>query len=558
ANRGTGGLVRLAESSAAQAAERTVFARKTSGLVKELGAFESFSINLISLGPGPAYGLFLIILLFVSGANLMQATLLAALVGIPVLVAYAIMSIEMPRSGGEYVYASRLLHPYFGFVSGMSRVLNVILYAAILPYWFVTLSLGPGLASWGSVVGDAGFTSLGSALTANTPTTNTTWIVLIGEVLTLALMVLWIAMKPRLAFRIFSILLILELAGLVTALVLLFAAGHTGFVNAVNAFMASQGYTGNYYADVSNFGATNFGAYGADFSHTLIFVPLVFAFYYMFAGAPSYIAGEFRRTSRSISLGMAVSFSLAVAFAAAIVFAFEAIVGMDFLNGSVGLSYGFGTSTDPTPLPFAPGLTALPNLVAGRNPILLAVMFLGSVSWYILWLILGLYIFSRFALSFSLDRLFPMWLGNVSRRTHQPWTGIVVVSLIGAILLPLVTLYYNFVYLPSIFLLFFLPMVTVALTSVSLVRLGLQKHRTGYVAAGLLATAATVASGYLVSTLPLLGEAAGFTPSNQTTGYVTILLVFVGSAIWYWGARWFHLRKHAVDISMAFKALPPD
>jgi hypothetical protein len=63
-----------------QTAERAVFARKTSGLVKELGAFESFSINLISLGPGPAYGLFLIILLFVTGANLMQATLLAALV----------------------------------------------------------------------------------------------------------------------------------------------------------------------------------------------------------------------------------------------------------------------------------------------------------------------------------------------------------------------------------------------------------------------------------------------------------------------------------------------
>ena len=84
--------------------EKTVFARKTSGLVKELGAFDSFAINLISLGPGPAFALFLTILVFVPGVNLMWATLAAALVGVPVVATYALMAIEMPRSGGDYVY----------------------------------------------------------------------------------------------------------------------------------------------------------------------------------------------------------------------------------------------------------------------------------------------------------------------------------------------------------------------------------------------------------------------------------------------------------------------
>src|SRR5439155_667961 len=156
---------------------------------------------------------------------------------------------------------------------------------------------------------------------------------------------------------------------------------------------------------------------------------------------------EFRRTSKSISRGMAVSFGLAVAFAAAIVYAFESVVGMDFLNGSVALStWFFEGGSDPRILPFASGLTALPNFVAGGNPILLGIMFLGSVSWYILWLILGLYIFSRYALSFSI----------------------------------------------------------------------------------------------------------------QMMSYGTIIIVFVGGAIWYFGARAFHLRRHGVDISMAFKELPPD
>ncbi len=548
----------MSVSTEQASAERTVFARKTSGLVKELGAFESFSINLISLGPGPAYGLFLVILLFVTGANLMQATLLAALAGIPVIITYAIMAIEMPRSGGEYVYASRLLHPYLGLVGGVSRILNVLIYAAILPYWFLIFSVGPGLASWGAVSGNSGMANLGLSLIPG-PTVNNTLILVIGEILTLIIMVLWIAMKPRLAFRIFSALLILELAGLVVALSLLFIAGHNGFVSAVNTFMTSQGYSGNYYNDVSSYGVTAWGAYGSSFTNTVIFVPLVFAFYYMFGGAPSYIAGEFRRTARSVTRGMAVSFALAVAFAVAIVYAFESIVGMNFLNGSVALSvYFYGGATDPIPMASSSGLTALPNLVAGGNQVLLGLMFLGSVSWYALWIILGLYIFSRYSLSFSLDRLFPRWMGNVTRRTHQPWSGIVVVSVVGLILLPLVVYYYSNIYTPFVFLLFFLPMITVGLTSLSLVSLGIRKKRIGYEIIGAVSFFVTVVSAYLVSTLPLLGGAVSFTPSNQTTGYVSVLGVFVGSALWYWGARNFHRLKHGVDIALAFKELPPD
>src|SRR5207245_4934208 len=100
---------------------------------------------------------------------------------------------------GDYVYSSRLLHSSLGFVGGLARVLNASVYAAILPYWFVTFSLGPGLASWGSVVGDSGIANIGTTLTSNT-----TWIVVIGEILTAAVRFLWIVLKPRVAFAIFS------------------------------------------------------------------------------------------------------------------------------------------------------------------------------------------------------------------------------------------------------------------------------------------------------------------------------------------------------------------
>jgi glutamate:GABA antiporter len=537
----------------------TVFARKSSGLVKELGAFESFSINLISLGPGPAYGLFFTILLFVTGANLMDATLIAALIAVPIVITYTILSVEMPRSGGEYVYSSRLLHPYFGFVAGAARMMNVIIYAAVLPYWFVTLSVGPGFGAWGSITGNSTLLNWGNWLSLGLPTLNTFYVVVIGELLTVIVMVLYIVLKPRPAFRIFSALLILELLGLATSVILLADLGHTGFVNTVNQFMVNQGAPAGAYQYLANYGATNFGAYGSSWTNTLEFVPLIFAFYFMFSTAPSYIAGEFRRSSRTVRLGMTVSFLLAVLFSVLLVFEFEQVVGMNFLNGAASQLYTGAYTGNPSDyLPFAAGLTSFPMMAAHGNNFLIGIIFLGSITWYALWVILGLYIFSRYALSFSLDRLFPRMMSTTTRSTHSPITGILTISILGLILLPLMAYNYTALYTPFVFLLFFLPMITVSLTSLALLRLGMIQHKPKYTVAGGVSFVITAVAAYFVTTLPLLGSAAGFTSSNMQTGYLTVVLILVLSAAWYFGARWYHKSKSGLDISLAFKELPPD
>jgi amino acid transporter len=535
--------------------ERTVFARKTSGLVKELGAFEAFSINLISLGPGPAFGLFLVVLLFVTGANLMVATLLGALIGIPTVLSYTLMAVEMPRSGGEYVYASRLLHPYAGVLAAFGRMMNVTVYAAVLPYWFLTLSVAPGLGAWGAFNGNSTLVKWGTQLFAGLPGANLPLVVAVGEIVTIVTMILWVVMKPKLAFRIFSGLLILEILGLLVSVGLLLAMGHTGFVNAVNNFMGDP----TYYRTVSAYGAT-FGPYGSSTTNSLVFVPLIFAFYFMFTNAPNYIAGEFKRSKRSITLGMTVSFILAVVFSVLIIYTFEQVVGMNFLNGAVATSvYGIlPSSPSITPLPFGAGLTSLPNFAAHGNNVALGIIFLGSASWYLLWIILGLYIFSRYALSMSLDRLFPVALSSVTRRTHSPWAGIVTVSILGLVLFPLLVYYPSTLYTPLVFLLFFLPMVTVSLTSLSLARLGVKTHRPAYTAAGIVSFLVTSLAAYLVTTLPLLGTAAAFTSSNKETGAIAVAVIFVGAGVWYAVARLYNRQSRGIDIALAFKELPPD
>jgi amino acid transporter len=257
---------------------------------------------------------------------------------------------------------------------------------------------------------------------------------------------------------------------------------------------------------------------------------------------------------------MAWSYGLCLLFSVLIVVAFEQVVGGNFLNGSMASSTWFlpAPPTPPAYLGFSPALSSLPMLAAHGNPVLIAIMFLGTAVWYPLWIILGFYIFSRYALSYSLDRMLPRGLSAVSRSSHSPYAGIVTIGVVGIVLLPLLTYYYATFYTPFIFLLFFLPMVTVSLTGLSLARLGIRERRPAYAAAGIVAFVVTAVSAYLVATLPVLGSAAGFTTSNEATGYGTVIVLVIVAAAWYFGVRLLQRRRTGLDIALAFKELPPD
>lgn len=74
------------------------------------------------------------------GPDVLPAFLLAALPAILAACAYAILGSAMPRAGGSYIYASRGLNPYLGFIAsfsqwfGLSIAIGVISYV-IIPFF---------------------------------------------------------------------------------------------------------------------------------------------------------------------------------------------------------------------------------------------------------------------------------------------------------------------------------------------------------------------------------------------------------------------------------------
>ena len=89
------------------------------------------------------------------GPYVLPAFLFAAIPAIFAALAYSILASAMPRAGGSYLYASRAIHPYWGFVAsfsqwfGLSIVIGVISYVVVPFFRDVAVALEwTVLADW--------------------------------------------------------------------------------------------------------------------------------------------------------------------------------------------------------------------------------------------------------------------------------------------------------------------------------------------------------------------------------------------------------------------------
>src|SRR5208282_387205 len=106
---------------------KQVFVREATGLVREFNALDSFGFQFGGIVTVVGISTLFISFSFLLGANIVYSLLIL----LPVLLLYYIvetqLSIVMPRSGGDYVFTSRILHPAIGLVSGWVQTFLLIL-----------------------------------------------------------------------------------------------------------------------------------------------------------------------------------------------------------------------------------------------------------------------------------------------------------------------------------------------------------------------------------------------------------------------------------------------
>ena len=86
------------------------------------------------------------------GPYVLPAFLFAALPAILAGLAYAILASAMPRAGGSYIYASRGLSPYLGFVASFSQWFALCIAIGVVSYVLVPFIRDIAIAAeWSSV-----------------------------------------------------------------------------------------------------------------------------------------------------------------------------------------------------------------------------------------------------------------------------------------------------------------------------------------------------------------------------------------------------------------------
>lgn len=379
----------------------SVFVRNATGLVRELSPFDAF--NLVFSAVLIPVGITQVLSFaptFWPGANV----LLSFLFSIPLVLCFGLVylyfTVAMPRSGGDYVWVSRVLGPGIGFLANLSLT---FVFTTWISFNFTTM-MTLMVPSLGYV---AGFAWNPDQLTQ----------FLIATVLTIVFAALMLLGTRRVA-RYMLITFAIVWLGMAVWLIGLAITGNNGFVANFNAH---SGMTLNAVTSAATKAGYSAGT-GIDWVGTTFAIIYAFQVFTGFQWT-GYFAGEIknvRRTATTSIIGALVISAVLYVLATFLVYN-----TYGFSNFGSIVYLGFNTSNSS--LGFAPYLPSLVKFLAlpGFLQIFVVACFVLSVLW---WTPTGFLIATRNLFAWSFDRIAPSGVAEVNDRLHTPVVATIVVA----------------------------------------------------------------------------------------------------------------------------------
>jgi amino acid transporter len=130
------------------ATQQDVFIRQSSGLTRQVSARDA--LMYCAMNPGLLYALVYIVWApaFFPGAHMGIGVLFVLLI-FPIAGLYWYFSVSMPRSGGEYIYISRTLHPALGLFSSFVISITALSWTGQIQDWWIRWGLADAIRSVG-------------------------------------------------------------------------------------------------------------------------------------------------------------------------------------------------------------------------------------------------------------------------------------------------------------------------------------------------------------------------------------------------------------------------
>jgi len=390
-----------------------LFLRDATGLVRELATLDAYvlSLSIVSLGGGSAATL--ILLGLYPATDLPIAFTLGLIPAIAFTVVYSIMTAAFPRSGGDYVWMSRIGGAAIGFSISLAMELWLFFICAAQA-WFVTwVGVPSTLVAMGLIFKVQYLAEWSSAITSSN------LVAFIVASIVVILGALFCTLGARVYARIQKALWVYGMLGMAVWIGLLLTSTHAAFVSSFNSLMAG---TASYEGIVKAAADQGF-LKPIDIGTTLIAaIPLSWGMYAGF-NYPVYLSGETKNVTRSVPIALTASILTSWVFFVAILGLAGNVFGMDFMYAISSLS---AAGSPAYTLPFGPSISFLISVLT-TNPFLVFVACSSLVVWWFMILPPFYMTGSRVIFAWSWDRLVPGKLADVHERLHSPMLAIMLV-----------------------------------------------------------------------------------------------------------------------------------
>src|SRR2546430_2811739 len=417
------------QSKSSSTPSSSLYVRQSSGLVREASVIDAIIFNAVfsaPVGATLAFGIFYALGSF-PGADIVQALLIAFVVNIPVVIMMSMMASAMPRTGGDYVWISRILHPSVAVFSNFAAAISALIGAAFWARSFAVLALGPALAVLGAVTQNNGLINAGNAV-SGTDATGQWWTFGLGLAL---IIILAIAMSAgtKTSLRVQNVCWIIASLGTFLAFIALLISSNTSFTANFNAFARPFTHSANSFQAIQTAAAKIGFVFtgGHQFSSTLPVVAIIMTFM-MWNWWSVYLAGELKsagnlRRQLSIMIGALVWDSLFMIIGVLLLYhtaSEQFIASINALAGTPGYL-----------LPVAPFYNLMASIAANNSvfALLIAVSF---IFWNLPAMFPNTFMPVRTIFAWSFDRILPSRLSDVNERTRAPIPAIIVASIIVA------------------------------------------------------------------------------------------------------------------------------
>jgi APA family basic amino acid/polyamine antiporter len=539
---------------------KEVFVRKSTGLVRPFGFRDILIIAMgaINLGSGTLL-VYSTSLAFAPSYNYVLSLFIAFILNLFVVLAYAMITIIMPRSGGDYVFVSRNISPTLGFANNFFWTVISILGIAWNALFMATTAVSASLAVGGSVMKSSYLTSLSQVAT------QPLWTFVIGVVTMLFIMAVMIAEVKWLK----AINLVTFVIGMITVvawIVILGTTSQSSFVASFNSFAQPYTNSSNSYqaliATAESNGMTISSSFGVILTGTLITLPVSF-FTLGGANIVNFFSGEIKEVNKNVTWA-----TVAALF---VIFAFNALIGVALFSSAgynfiASISYLAFNSPTHYPLPTSPYLPLIVE-IASPNLAMVVLTLVGMISWLYLLAMSYYLIATRNLFAWSFDRVIPAWFSETHKKYHTPVRSVITITIIAALGIG----FYSFYSVAFSFTNFTTGYNTAwlvacgSLAAYPFIRKGsleaqprFVNRRIGKVPVmtiwGVLGAASVIAMDVVVGLNP---GYAGI-PTSQSTISLLILGAFFVIGLVYFIVVKSMRRSKGIDLSLVYKEIPPE